>query len=182
MALMVLGLDTGVTVTGWCAGSGDTVPECGVFTFGGMDQPDGVLGQKVIAGMRILMDRFKPALVVRERSILVVGRGGRTDNPAFLRKRYGMDFLIDTFCEMRGVPCEDRSLQAIKREVTGNPKAEKGALVEVARKCGLELPPGPAAKDASDAWGAWLLGLRVQSPALSRDWDRRIWSPRGAML
>lgn len=181
---MILGLDTGVNTTGWCAGDGSTVPECGVLTFGGMDQPDGVLGKKVLAGLRVLKERFNPTLVIRERSILVVKHGdrGRTDNPAFLRKRYGMDFLIDTYWEMVGVRYEDRSLQAIKREVTGNPNAEKGALVEVARKCGLDLPDGPGAKDAADAWGAWLLGLRVQSPALSRRWDIATWSPRGSLL
>jgi hypothetical protein len=55
-------------------------------------------------------------------------------------------------------------------------------LVAIAQKCGLQLPPGDPAKDAADAWGAWLLLLRHQHPAASREWDTRIWTPKGALL
>lgn len=173
----VLGLDTGPTRTGWCCGDGKTVPDCGVFTFNCEIGARGMLGAKFWQALNVVMARFKPVLVIYERPIVTPH-----DRLPFLRARYGVDFMVETYCATSGVKCEDRPLQSLKKELTGSPSAAKGAMVAVARKCGLDLPDGESAKDASDAFAAWLLGLRVQSPALSRDWDRRIWSPRGAML
>ena len=146
-------------------------------SFAKVGDHNGKLGHQLIQYLLATHSRYKPGLVVIEKAIMT-----RTDRLDFLQKRLGMDFLVETFFESRGIPVEGVTLQAIKREVTGKSNAEKDALVAVARKCGLDLPDGPGAKDASDAFGAWLCGLRTVDKAASARWDRAVWSPKGALL
>lgn len=185
---MLLGLDIATRLTGWCAGDGSQVPDCGAWEFPSLEPDDlGGLGTRLHAYLEICWDRFRPSLVVYEKPIVLHGsvdENGKTtrrDNLPFLRKRYGMDFYIETFFEARGAVVREVTIQAIKKEVTGNHQAKKASLVAVALKCGLDLPT-PGADDAADAFGAWLLALRSTNRALSSQWDRRIYSPRGALL
>lgn len=182
---MILAFDLATRTTGYCAGTGEVRPEAGNLKF---DQTGDSLGQLGIAfwsAAGALFDRFKPTLVVYEAPILVIkGKmgAGRTDRLPVVRKLYGMGFLLETMCELRGVPIAEVGLHAIKREVTGQSHADKDAMVAVARRCGLTLPDGVGARDAADAWGAWLIGLRHNNKEASARWDRLIWSRRGALL
>jgi hypothetical protein len=202
----IVGLDIATRLTGWTAGSGDALPACDVMRFPFVDDDYGRLIDLFDQNLAALVERFKPGAFVYEGPILVVNRkkrrtadggwitvghnggppieddGGHTDRPMVLRKIYGMGTHLEFFCRRRGIECSEVTLQAIKKMVTGDHNADKARLVEVARKCGLTLPTGPAAKDAADSWGAWLLGLQHYNPAASRKWDTRIWSPRGALI
>lgn len=183
----IVGLDIATRLTGWAAGSGDSLPVCDTMRFPYVDADYGRLIDLFDQNLCALVERFKPGAFIYEGPILVVNRkdddeGGHTDKPMTLRKIYGMGTHLEFFCRRRGIECSEVTLQAIKKMVTGDHNAEKERLVAVALKCGLTLPTGPAAKDAADAWGAWLLGLQHYNPDASRRWDARIWSPRGALL
>jgi hypothetical protein len=203
----IVGLDIATRLTGWTAGDGRTRPRLDAMRFPFVGDDYGLLIDLFDQNLCVLVETFKPVAVIYEGPILVVNRkkkrgdqwtteiglghnGGpemetgasHTDTPMVLRKIYGMGTHLEFFCRRRGIECSEVTLQAIKKEVTGNHMAPKEDVVAVARKCGLDLPTGPAAKDAADAWGAWLLGLRHYSPEMSRRWDSLIWSPRGSLL
>ena len=181
----IIGLDIATRLTGWTAGDGATRPRLDVMKFPFVDDDYGRLIDLFDRQLCVLVDTFKPGAIIYEGPILVVNRkdeDGHTDKPMVLRKIYGMGTHLEFFCRRRGVECSEVTLQAIKREITGNPNSKKPPMVAIARRCGLELPSGPAAEDATDSWGAWLLGLRHYNPEASRRWDKLIWSPRGALL
>jgi hypothetical protein len=70
-------------------------------------------------------------------------------------------------------------ISSVKRELAGNGRAEKADMVAAARRAGIDLPPGEAAKDAADSFGVWLLSLRHWSPEHRARWDARLLSGRG---
>lgn len=70
-------------------------------------------------------------------------------------------------------------IQAIKNELAGHTKADKGEMVLAARRAGIMLPTGDDAMDAADAFGAWLIGVRKWAPEHRAAWDRRLFSPGG---
>lgn len=186
----LLGLDLASRLTGWCAGGGAQIPECGAWELTPAKQDDGSYEFGRMLGsledyLDVVFQRFAPTAVAYEAPLLITrrrGGGGFGDNLGKLRLLYPLSAFVEWYCFRAGVPCFEVTVQAIKKEVTGNHLAEKDDLVAVARKCGLALPKGEAAKDAADAWGAWLLLLRHYAPDLSRDWDKRVWTPAGAML
>lgn len=188
----LLGLDLASRLTGWCAGDGARLPDCGAWELEAARQEDGSYEfGRMLASLEGYLDvafsRFRPEAVAYECPLLITrrrGPDGRTfgDNLTKLRLLYPLSAFVEWYCFKAGVPCFEVTVSAIKKEVTGNHQAEKDDLVAVARKVGLVLPPGEGAKDAADAWGAWLLMVRHFSPDLSRAWDQRIWTPRGAML
>lgn len=143
----------------------------------------GERGVLLIAHMRAVYDQYQPTRVVYEKPI-VVHRGGKTRRPdslEFLRNRYGMDFLVETYFTGKGIPVEDVGLHAMKRELTGNSDADKDDMVQVARKCGLVLPK-VGDDDAADAFAAWLIDLRKVNRTASARWDAVVWGQRGALL
>lgn len=189
----IIGLDIATRLTGWTAGDGATRPRLDVMKFPQVDEDYGHLIDLFDQNLVTLIETFRPRAFIYEGPILVVNRKGRgqglpagsgsyTDKPMTLRKIYGMGTHLEFVCRRRGIECSEVTLQAIKKEVTGDPNADKARIVAVAERLGLDLPKGPGAKDAADSWGAWLLGLRHYSPELSRRWDKMIWSPRGALL
>ncbi len=70
----------------------------------------------------------------------------------------------------------------MKKELAGFGSADKSDMVAAALKVGLQLPPGKAAEDAADGFGAWLVGVRLFCREYAADWDRRLWSSRGRLL
>ena len=199
--MILSGFDLATRKSGYCVGDGLTLPACGAFLF----EPFGTDENPDLGGLLDLWDRYlaahieayRPDVAVYEKPILVInrkfkkwGRGdngapplddaGRTDKPGRLRKIYSMGAHLEFVCFRRGIECSEVTLQSIKREVTGNAQADKDAMVAVAQRVGLKLPATLAEgrEDAADAWGAWLLALRQYQPAISREWDKRIWSRR----
>lgn len=182
---MLLGLDLASRLTGWCAGDGSGVPEVGAWTFPPVDGDYGLLLATLEDYLDVAFGRFAPTEVAYEAPILIArGKGKRRygDKLSTLRLLYPMGAFVEWYCRRAGTPCYEVTVSEIKREVTGNSYAAKDDLVAVARHCGLQLPPGESAKDAADAWGAWLVLLRTTDKALSAAWDRRIYTPRGALI
>jgi hypothetical protein len=125
-----------------------------------------------------LHNRFGFTAIGFEAPILVANR----DTVQKLRALYSLGGFVEYWGAVHSIPCVHKSVPEIKRELTGNAFAEKGDMVAVARKVGLSLPPGEAAKDAADSFGVWLLVLRDHNRGLSAEWDRKVWTPRGALL
>lgn len=179
---MISAFDIATRSTGWCAGRGDALPEVGAFAFDQTRDVFGDLAERWEDYLEVHFQRFRPLHVVYEQPLLTP-----TDKLLTIRKIYGMGFQLEGFVRRwskrigRTVTCEEVTVAAIKKELTGGRRAEKADMVAVARKVGLVLPT-PGADDAADAFGAWLLGVRQYNRSQSANWDRRIWSPRGALF
>lgn len=70
-------------------------------------------------------------------------------------------------------------IQAIKNELAGHTRADKGEMVLAARRAGIALPSGDDAMDAADSFGAWLIAVRKRAPQHRAMWDRRLFSTVG---
>lgn len=191
--MILLGLDLASRLTGWCVGDGSSVPACGAWSFPPVKAED---GSHDFGLLLATLDEYltncharRPFEAVSyEAPILVFQRRGpdgavaRNDNLGTLRLLYPLGAFVEYWCHIRSIPCFEVSVQAIKKEVGGHRHAAKADLVFVAERAGLKLPPGAGREDAADAFGAWLCLLRHLHSARSADWDRRIYSPRGALL
>lgn len=199
----ILTLDLASKLSGWCCGDGRQVPACGEWPFPPIKDADGSSNYGVLLAtledyLDVVFRRFSPDVVGFEAPLLIT-RGRRrapAHAPAFdpedertfgdtlgkLRLLYPMGAFVEWYCLRQGVPCHEVSVGDIKAEVTGDRYAEKDELVVIARRCGLILPEGDGARDATDAWGGWLILLRAYEPELSAEWDSRIWTSRGALL
>lgn len=181
----LLFLDLASKLTGWCAGDGHAIPDCGAWKFPDVGADYGLLLETLEGYLDVAFQRFAPDAVGFEAPILIArGKGNRRygDKLSTLRLLYPMSAFVEWYCRKAKVPCAEVLVSQIKKEVTGNSYAAKDDIVAVARKCGLILPTGPGAMDAADAWGGWLLLLRHYDKATSAEWDKRIWTPKGALL
>lgn len=175
--------DLASRLTGWCSGSGDALPVCGVWEFSAA--PDDLGG--LLRQFRIALDQhflaFDPVLVAYEAPILVVNNEKRgTDKLAKIRRLYAMGAFLEYYCLERGVKCVEASPQAIKKALTGNFRADKTAMVAAAKRIGMTLPTGPGEEDAADAFGLFLLLLSTVSRDKMQRFDKALWGARGAFL
>lgn len=182
--MRLLGLDLASRLSGWCCGAGEGVPEVGAWPFPQVNGDYGLLLTTLEDYLQVAFQRFGVEAVAYEAPILIARGNGRRygDKLSTLRLLYPMGAFVEWYCKRARVPCFEVSVTDIKKEVTGNSFAPKGDLVAIARKCGLQLPEGPGAMDAADAFGAWLLLLRHYDKAVSAEWDKRIFTPKGALL
>lgn len=186
----LLGLDLGSRLSGWCAGDGAGVPEVGALEFGSIGNPldgwdYGLLLDSFDEKLTAIFGRFPEIEAVVYEAPIHIPKGQSRpygDTLHKMRLLYPMGAFLEFACRRREVECFEVQIADIKCEVTGNRHAEKDDLVAVAEKCGLGLPAGDARKDAADAWGAWLLGLRYYDKLRSQEWDRRIGASQGALL
>ncbi len=174
---MLLGLDLASRLTGWACGDGAAVPLVGAWEFGPVEGDYGLLLSNLNDYLDVAHRRFAFTHVGVEAPIFVPG-----DKLSKLRLLYPLPAFVAWWCRERGITFREYTVQAVKQAVGGSAHAGKPDMVHVARKCGLELPPGPGEKDAADAFGVWILMLREFAPAHSRRWDTRLFSPRGALL
>jgi hypothetical protein len=193
---MLLGLDLASRLTGWCCGTGHDVPQAGAWAFPKVTDEDGSADYGLLLAtlddyLTAAHGRFGFTIVAYEAPILIARRPGVDprqqrgfgDTLAKLRLLYPLGAMVEFWCYRRSIPCYEVTVAAIKKEVTGNHRAEKADLIDIAEKCGLKLPSkSNGADDAADAFGAWLLLLRSVDKELSNAWDRKVWTPRGAML
>lgn len=172
--------DTSSRLTGWCSGTGDCRPDVGAYPFPHVGEDYGELGGLFWKHLDRHFETYQPALVGFETPLLLPH-----DTLDKVRKLYGVIFLLETYCDRVGVPMFERSNADLKRELTGNPKADKDDMIERAILCGINLPKtkeeGKA--DAADAFAGWLIGIREVNPVASRRWDQIVWSKgRGGLL
>lgn len=179
MAEQVSFFDIATRLTGWCSGTGDVRPAVGAFPFRQVDDDLGALGALFREFLRIHFDTYQPTSVGYESPILVP-----TDSLLKVRKIYGMGMILETECAERGIPVWEKDLRDLKRELTGDPSADKAMMVEAALLAGIDLPPkGEGQDDAADAFAGWLIGIRALNPKASARWDSVIWSKgRGGLL
>lgn len=184
--MSLLGLDLASRLTGWCAGAGETVPQVGAWAFEPAEGDFGFLLDQLDRHLAVAMDRFQPTAVAYEAPVLIArGRSGRAggDTLAKLRLLYPLGAHVEFVCRRRGVPCYEVNVRTVKKELTGDSLAEKGAMYAMAQKLGAKLPPRTSGgEDAADALAVWLVLLRHMDRRLSAEWDKRIFQPRGAML
>lgn len=196
---MLLGLDLASRLTGWCAGDGSSIPDCGAWDMPRARNDDGSYSYgRLLCGLEDYLDiakrRFGVTAVAYEAPILRTARRMRADgvlpdpdqqwgdNLNKLRLLYPLGAFLEWWCDRNGVECAEVTVQAIKSEVTGNHIAPKDDLVAVARHAGLRLPAGDGIDDAADAFGAWLLLLRATDRKLSAQWDAKICGAKGSLL
>lgn len=144
-----------------------------------------------------LQARLEPEeriLVAYERPILPMPRldkkTGRMTGQTSLettRKLHSLGVLLETVCAIRVeqgalIDVREAHVASIKNELAGSGKADKAAMVFVARRAGIALPSGSEAMDAADAFGLFLLAVRMWAPEHSPAWDRRIHSGAGQGL
>lgn len=172
--------DTSSRLIGWCSGTGEARPDCGAYPFPYVGEDYGQLGALFWKHLERHVETYRPALIGFETPLLLPH-----DKLDKVRKLYGVIFLLETFCEQRGIPMFERSNGELKRELTGDPKADKDMMIERALLCGINLPATKEAgrADAADAFAGWLIGIRENSPQISRRWDQIVWSNgRGGLL
>lgn len=184
---MILSFDLATRLTGYCAGNGHTHPVADAFRMAQHGEDIGAMLGELDEKLNILIDRFHPTLIVFEAPILPSGgRRGQTVMGSLLTRRKLMNLSghLEFVCNRRGITCGEEQVRTIKKELAGTTKASKDDMVFAAEKLGIVLPETQAAgrEDAADAVGIWLLGLRHVNRALSAQWDRRLYSARGAML
>lgn len=182
----LLGLDLGSRLTGACCGDGAQLPHVDTWEFQPCGDDYGALLVQLDDYLNVAHARFGFQAVAYEAPILITRDrkgSGYGDNLRKLRLLYPLGAHVEFWCKRRGIEdCFEVSIASIKKEVTGNAYAAKDDMVAMAQKVGLQLPRGEKAKDAADSWGAWLLLLRHMKPSLSPAWDKKIWSPKGALL
>jgi Holliday junction resolvasome RuvABC endonuclease subunit len=186
---ILVGIDIGSRLTGWCVGDGAGIPEADAFSFDKIGNPldgwdyGGLLAQ-LEDQLAALLLRTNFGAVVYEAPIHIPKGQSRPygDTLHKMRLLYPMGAFLEWWCMRRGISCHEVAIADIKHEVTGDRFADKDELVAVAAACGLKLPSGDARRDAADGWGAWLLGLRYYDPLRSQEWDARIRGQRGGLL
>ena len=180
---MLMAFDIANT-TGWCAGDGSEVPASGVVTLPTPSDKDELgpvfdywdkwLGQH--------LDEWKPERVIYEAPTLprptvnpVTGKAVQTTTLATTRRLYSMQAFLEVQCIRRGIPCFEAYLQTVKKELTGNGRADKADMVAMAKRCGLN----PKSHDEADAFAVWLVAVRYYAKQHQEFWDKRIYSGRG---
>lgn len=176
---MIIGWDIATRLCGWCAGTGETVPVAGAFRLL-TEYPD--CGKKAAEfRYRVLQihGRFPATHWLMEGPLLLP-----SDKLSTLRQIYGLEWQLEAIAYELGIKCEERPPGDVKLELAGNRKATKEDMIAMALKIGVTLPEtlDLGRKDAADATGAWKLGVRLYAPKLSPEWDRRLYSARGALL
>lgn len=185
---MLLAFDLATRLCGWTAGDGRSIPVAGAFKMAQHGEDIGAMLGELDDNLNALFDRFQPTHVCFEAPILPQGRrgdGGSVVGSLLVRRKlFNLGGHLEFVCHRRGIACGEEEVRAIKRELAGTTKAQKADMVAAAEKIGVRLPATQAAgrEDAADSVGVWLLGLRRIEPALSAEFDRRLYSSRGLLV
>lgn len=190
---MYLGLDLASRLNGWCCGDGRGPIACDAFDLGPCRRADGshnygLMLRELGRYLTTLHGRFQFTHLAYEAPILIPRRRGGDgetlpgDTLGKLRLLYPLGAFVEFWALTRGVDYREKTVGAIKAEVTGDQHADKDAMVAAAYRAGVALPPGEEAKDAADAWGVWLLLLRDVDKRASAEWDHRLAGARGRLL
>lgn len=177
---MIFAFDIATRCTGWCIGTGETKPEVGFLRYDKVGRDIGALAVAWETDLNSLLQRFgKPTVVVYEEPIKT-----DRDKVLTLRKTYGMGYGLERWCGRRGILCQEESLWAIKKRLTGNSRADKLAMVDVVqRRLGIPLPTGEERKDMADAVGVWLTaGVDHHAKQFQGRWDSKLYGSRGGLL
>ncbi len=188
---MILAFDLAPRKCGWVAGDGSKVPDAGGFRIPGVGDDLGELLDVLDSHATRLFDRYQPTRTIQEAPILPSQYG---DDPAtrgsvmgsLLQRRgqFCMGPHIEFMSRRRGVAYHECDIYDVKQALTGSKKAQKPDMVRMALKLGVTLPEllVEGREDAADALGVWLVGVRFYAKEFAPAWDRRVYSPLGALL
>lgn len=182
---MIVAFDLAPRKCGWVAGSGATIPTAGGFRLTHDLEDLGGCLEALRQEVASVFARFRPSIVLYEEPILPMS-GGKSVVGSLAQRR--LQFAQGAFLEWmsldRGVRCREVSVFDVKQALAGTKRAEKPDMVAMATRLGVRLPAQKVdgREDAADALGVWLVGVRFYAKQFAPDWDRRVWSPRGAML
>lgn len=188
---IIIGLDM-ASCTGVCYGRPNTIPLAEATRAPVTGKDLGPWGAHFFRYFTALLDRLHERLQPGEEIFLVY------ESPVFVRDRWdpvqqkmvgqsniwttrklqSLGTILEAACEMHVAPTKvyEVNLKTIKKQLTGSGRAEKGAMVAVARKLGVVLPPGDEAMDAADAVGAFLIGCKAVEPSSFAYWNQRLHS------
>lgn len=190
------------TQSGCCYGRPDTTPVAITVRAPVTGEDYGAFGlfywkffNSTLEALHARLEPGERLLVVYERPLLPTARldkklGKMVGGTQLVttRKLHSLGVLLETVCsiliEERGwlIDVREEHVAKIKNELAGSGKADKSAMVFVARRAGIDLPPGDEAMDAADAFGLFVLAVRLWAPEHSAAWDRRIHSGPGMGL
>jgi hypothetical protein len=178
-AEVITGLDIATRLTGWCVGSGADTPKAGAWQFPQVHEEYGQLIDLFDRALETHVELYRTTTFIYESPILT-----RTDHLQTVRKIYGMGTHLEFFARRKGIRCVEEDLRKIKLELGGSFRSGKADMVAAAEKLGIALPKTQAAgrEDAADAAGAWLVGVRHYARRYQEQWDRLLYSSRGALL
>lgn len=176
---VLLGLDPGTRRMGYCYGTGEDLPTAGAWRF---DQCGDQLGKM----LHVIGGELK-GLIARE-GVDELAYEGPIKKPydalMALRKTFSLGAHIEFVAYQCGLPYSEVNIKGVKKELAGFAQADKTDMIYAAEKLGVGLPLTKAEgrEDAADALGVWLMLLRARNKRLSGEFDRRLWSARGALL
>lgn len=178
---MIWGVDIATRCTGWCVGTGGEMPVADFWEYDHVGEDLGALARAFRVDLNRLEARFgSPTHVVYEAPIDVPH-----NTLIYKRKAFGLGMILEEWAtdECRGAVCEEVDLRTIKSRLTGSHKAEKTEIVRAVRRLGVQLPPGDGAKDAADAFGAWLAGgVDHYAQHHQQHWDQLLYRSRGSLV
>lgn len=175
----VLFYDLSPGLVGWCAGTGEVMPDCSAYRLDDFGDDLGGFGLQFSDRTEKHIQTYRPGLIGYESPLLV-----KHDTLMKLRRTYGLGVLLETIATRHGIPTFERDPKALKGYLTGDAYASKADMVEVALMCGVSLPPiqKEGKEDAADAFAGWGLGLAEVNPREAAKWDSIIRANRGSLL
>ena len=176
---MIVGLDL-ATSTGFAYGDGFGKPHVGALRMPSTQEDVGTFLVFFRGFLFPLLHRLGEAARDRGETVTVVFEAplllnqGET-NIATTRKLQGLAGVVEmVVVDLKGIGlpiiCREVTLSTVKRELTGNGRAEKGDMMVAARAAGITLSPGKEGEDEADAFGVWIVGIRNFSPEAAARW------------
>lgn len=182
---MILSLDL-ATQTGWCAGSGDQLPELGTVRMPDTGEDIGEFGFFFEEWFKRHLEEIQPAMVTFEAPLLPGAKIDR-DSGRFIpapttdatqTKLKGLKWATEVICRRQGIECAEAWGSTVKKQLGGSGRATKPDMMAAAKRCGLS----PKTFDEADAFGVWIVSVRAYARQYQHRWDQLLFGGRGAML
>lgn len=182
---MILSLDL-ATQTGWCAGSGEQLPELGTVKMPETGEDIGEFGYFFEEWLKRHLLEIQPTIVTFEAPLLPHAKIDRDTGrliqapttDATQTKLKGLKWATEVICKRSGIECAEAWGSTVKKGLAGSGRAQKTDMMAAAKKCGLN----PKTFDEADAFGVWIVSVRAYAKHYGHRWDQLLYGGRGAML
>lgn len=182
---MLLALDL-ATNTGWCAGTGEDMPELGTVRMPSTGEEIGPFADFFERWLSRHLDELQPSMVLFEAPLLPTAKFDRqtqvfTPAPTTIATTGKLQWMagdVERQCYRRHLEVRQVYGSTVKKELSGSGKGQKPDMMAAARKCGVN----PANFDEADAFGCWLVGVRYYATGYRPKWDRLLYRSRAGHL
>jgi Holliday junction resolvasome RuvABC endonuclease subunit len=181
---VILSLDL-ATQTGWCAGSGEELPELGSVKIPDTGEDYGAWALFFEKWLLLLLEEQQPSVVTFESAILPKDRFNpetkrmeSTTHPVTVKKLNWLSVHVEHACAKLGLECAQTPNSTVKKALTGNGRAQKPDMMAAAKRCGLT----PKNFDEADAFGVWIVSVRAYARQYQHRWDTLLARDRGGMI